>query len=109
MTYALHTPATRLAPMEATLAAFRQQFPTFDTTQSLDALRSTQYARLDDQRQVYLDYTGGGLYAECQLRDHLELLRRQVFGNPHSTNPASQAMTALVERARQSVLTYFHA
>ncbi len=98
-----------LAPQEAALAAFRQKFPTFDTTQSLDRLRATEYARLDAQEQIYLDYTGGGLYAECQVREHLELLCSHVFGNPHSTNPASQAMTTLVDRARRFVLSYFHA
>jgi molybdenum cofactor sulfurtransferase len=104
-----HSQAAPLTPREAALVAFRQQFPTFDTTQSLDTLRATEYARLDAQQQVYLDYTGGGLYAECQVREHLEMLSLHVFGNPHSTNPASQAMTALVDRARHFVLTYFHA
>jgi molybdenum cofactor sulfurtransferase len=99
----------QLAPREAALAAFRQQFPTFDATRSLDRLRATEYARLDAQQQVYLDYTGGGLYAESQVREHLKLLCSQVFGNPHSTNPASQAMTTLVDRARRFVLSYFHA
>ena len=104
-----HSRTAQLAPMEIALATFRQQFPTFDSTHALDTLRATQYARLDAQQQVYLDYTGGGLYAECQLREHLELLSSHVFGNPHSTNPASQAMTALADRARSFVLSYFHA
>jgi molybdenum cofactor sulfurtransferase len=104
-----HSHAAQLAPREVALAAFRRQYPTFDATRSLDALRATEYARLDAQQHVYLDYTGGGLYAECQVREHLELLCRHVFGNPHSTNPASQAMTNLVERARQFVLSYFKA
>lgn len=110
MTYS-HTassPASATA-LATALAAFRQRYPTFEATQDLDALRATEYARLDARRHVYLDYTGAGLYAECQLREHLELLRCHVFGNPHSTNPASQAMTHLVDRARQSVLSYFHA
>src|SRR5690242_21623286 len=77
-----------LAPQEEALAAFRQQYPAFDSTHILDELRATDYARLDLQQQVYLDYTGGGLYAERQLRDYMELLNGQVFGNPHSTNPA---------------------
>src|SRR5215471_21611447 len=101
--------AEQLAPRETALAVFRQKFPTYDTTQSLDTLRMTDYARLDAQEQVYLDYTGGGLYAESQVREHAELLRSSVFGNPHSTNPASQAMTTLVDRARRYVLNYFHA
>ena len=99
----------QLAPQEAALAAFRQKYPTFDLTQSLDRLRTTEYTRLDAQHHVYLDYTGGGLYAECQVREHTELLCRHVFGNPHSTNPASQAMTTLVDCARRYVLSYFNA
>jgi selenocysteine lyase/cysteine desulfurase len=101
--------AAQLAPQKAALAEFRQKYPTFDATQSLDRLRATEYARLDAQEHVYLDYTGGGLYAERQVREHAELLCRSVFGNPHSTNPASQAMTTLVDHARRYVLSYFHA
>ena len=104
-----HSKAAPHASMEMALAAFRQKFPTFEMTQRLDHLRATEYARLDEQQQVYLDYTGGGQYADCQLREHLELLRGNVFGNPHSTNPTSQAMTALVERARSYVLDFFKA
>ena len=89
--------------------AFRQAYPAFESTSSLDALRAREYARLDDLGQIYLDYTGGGLYAESQLREHFELLSRNVFGNPHSLNPTSRAMTELVERARASVLDFFHA
>src|SRR5437016_2512688 len=104
-----HTPATQLPSKEEALEAFCQRYPAFEATQSLDRLRSREYARLDSQKHVYLDYTGGGLYAECQVREHMELLCRHVFGNPHSTNPASQAMTHLVDRARRFVLSYFHA
>jgi molybdenum cofactor sulfurtransferase len=104
-----HAPAAPLAPLEEALVAFRQQYPTFDTTRVLDELRVTDYARLDTHKQVYLDYTGGGLYAERQVREYVELLSDNVFGNPHSTNPASQAMTILVDRARRAVLDYFKA
>ena len=101
--------AAQLASIGSAFAAFQQTFPTFDTTHALDTLRATEYVRLDAQQHVYLDYTGGGLYAECQVREHLEGLCTHVFGNPHSTNPSSQAMTHLVDRVRQFVLTYFHA
>ena len=104
-----HAKAASRASIDIALAAFRQKFPTFETTQSLDLLRATEYARLDRQQQVYLDYTGGGHYAESQLRDYFKLLHNKVFGNPHSTNPASQAMTTLVEQARSYVLDYFRA
>src|SRR5215467_3381089 len=71
-------------------AAFQQAYPTFESTS-------------------VLDYTGGGLYAESQLHEHMELPCHSVFGNPHSTNPTSQAMTELVEHVRNYVLGYFHA
>ncbi len=82
---------------------------TYHATEKLDALRATEYARLDAQKHVYLDYTGGGLYAESQLRAHMDLLRAHVFGNPHSSNPSSQAMTNLVEGTRKFILEFFNA
>lgn len=95
--------------MEVAFEAFRRAYPAFDSTQKLDELRATEYARLDRQGHVYLDYTGGGLYAESQLRQHMALLRAEVFGNPHSNNLTSMAMTRRVERTREAVLNYFNA
>jgi selenocysteine lyase/cysteine desulfurase len=37
------------------------------------------------------------------------LLTEHVFGNPHSSNPTSQAATRLVEHAREYVLKFFNA
>ena len=96
-------------PMKAAFHSFRQDYPSFDSTNILDRLRGTEYRRLDEQKQVYLDYTGGSLYAESQLRQHIALLNDGVFGNPHSKNLTSMAMTSLVERARDYVLKYFNA
>jgi molybdenum cofactor sulfurtransferase len=75
----------------------------------LAELRRTEYARLDAGGHVYLDYTGAGLYAQSQLDEHMTLLRDGVFGNPHSVNPTSTKMTALVEQAREAVLGFFGA
>src|SRR5438552_2117826 len=74
-----------------------------------EELRAREYSRLDRAGQVYLDHTGGALYAESQVREHGDLLARGVFGNPHSINPTSLASTELVERARDSVLRFFNA
>lgn len=90
-------------------AAFLRDYPAYAATRLLDELRESEYGRLDRGGHVYLDYTGGSLYAESQLRQHLEQLSRNVYGNPHSNNPTSQAMTERVERARASVLEYFGA
>jgi selenocysteine lyase/cysteine desulfurase len=85
------------------LTDFRENYPEFDLAAVAD-LRAREYARLDAQGHVYLDYTGGGLYAESQLREHHALLRHGVFGNPHSTNPTSLAATELADRARAAIL-----
>jgi len=81
--------------------------PNDPATAILDELRRTEFSRLDSGGHVYLDYTGGGLHAESQLREHFELLRGGVFGNPHSLNPTSAASTELLERARARVLDFF--
>jgi len=88
---------------------FAARYPGYATTDVLDQLRATDYSRLDKAREVYLDYTGGSLYAESQIEKHFALLRSGTFGNPHSANPTSTAMTEHVERTRRAVLDYFHA
>jgi len=90
-------------------AEFVHRYPAFAETREIDELRARDYARIDRNGEVYLDYTGGSLYAESQLKKHLELLGDDVLGNPHSTNPTSQRSTRRVEEARQRVLRYFNA
>lgn len=89
--------------------AFLRAYPTYPSTKTIDDLRTVEYARLDLGGHIYLDYTGGGLYAESQLRQHNRLLAEHVFGNPHSSNPTSHAATELVEHAREYVLKFFNA
>ena len=88
---------------------FVASHPEWTGTSHLDALRASQYARLDAQNQVYLDYTGGGLHASSQLREHTDMLDSMVLGNPHSLSPSSMDMTRRVEQARAAVLAHFNA
>ena len=92
-----------------TEAEFLRAHPEYAATALLDELRASEFARLDDGGHVYLDYTGGGLFAASQLHEHVRLLESGVFGNPHSINPTSAASTELAERARASVLEFFNA
>lgn len=94
---------------ESAYARFVSDHPGYAETAVMDELRAADYARIDALGHVYLDYTGGGLYAESQLRDHHELLSAQLLGNPHSHNPTSLASTALVDEARATVRDYFAA
>jgi selenocysteine lyase/cysteine desulfurase len=98
-----------MANPDPALVAFLKAYPAYPATHVMDRLRASEYARLDIGGHVYLDYTGGGLYAESQLRRHHRMLSEHVFGNPHSSNPTSQAATQLVEHAREYVLNFFNA
>jgi molybdenum cofactor sulfurtransferase len=95
--------------MEHSFADFIQKYPDYEATTSIDDLRATDYSRIDRCGQVYLDYTGGGLYADSQVRKHQALLLEGVFGNPHSSNPTSLAATELMENARAYALEFFKA
>ena len=92
--------------IETAESAFRGEHPHYADTAVLDELRRTDFTRLDRGGHAYLDYTGGGLFASSQLREHMALLESDVFGNPHSINPTSAATTRLVERARAYVLDF---
>jgi selenocysteine lyase/cysteine desulfurase len=87
---------------------FLRRFPAYRDTTAVDELRATDYARLDRLGHVYLDYTGGSLYAESQLRRHHDLLSTCVLGNPHSSNPTSLESSRHVEEARAAVRRFFN-
>ena len=103
------TSAQEKLQVEEARADFVARFPGYKTTSLLDKLRATEYRRLDERAQVYLDYTGGSLYAESQLQKHFDLLRSGVLGNPHSANPTSATTTDHVERTRRQILKHFNA
>lgn len=94
---------------DAARVEFLERYPEYERTGRIDALRASDYRRLDALGQTYLDYTGASLYGESQIRQHADLLAGQVFGNPHSANPSSSATTDIVEGARRYVLQYFGA
>ncbi len=60
---------------EQAFRQFLEDFPEYEHTRILDELREREYGRLDENGQIYLDYTGGGLYAESQITRHTSLVR----------------------------------
>src|SRR5439155_6718421 len=89
-------------------ASLLERYPEYADTAAIDELRLREYSRLDEQQQVYLDYTGGALYAESQIRQHAQLLATHVLGNPHSGSLSSVTTTGLVEQARRAVPAHFN-
>src|SRR5579871_5436506 len=57
--------------------------PEYAATHVIDALRVSEYSRLDADGHTYLDYTGAALYGVSQINAHMDVLRRIVAGNPH--------------------------
>lgn len=92
-----------------TVLNYLDRYPGLKKPSPFDVLRQMEYARLDADNHVYLDFTGGNLYAVSQVSRHLDFLKEQVLGNPHSVNPTSLAATKFVESARKAVLDFFNA
>ncbi|MBK8163222.1 MAG: aminotransferase class V-fold PLP-dependent enzyme [Gammaproteobacteria bacterium] len=89
--------------------AFIERYPQYRYTSALDQIRLREFSRLDEQGEVYLDYTGACPYPATLIEQHREILLRGVFGNTHSAHHAASASTALQLRARDDVLRYFNA
>lgn len=79
------------------------------TADLFESIRTKEYSLLDKEGHVYLDYTGGNLYAAWQIKQHAAFLENHIFGNPHSTNPTSAVSTLHVEATRKAVLEFFNA
>ena len=95
--------------VEKEARSFLRRFPDFGDLEANQELRDSEFARLDELGHVYVDYTGGGLFGQSQVRKHSELLLGTVLGNPHSTNPTSAMATEGVARCRRRVLEFFNA
>ena len=74
------------AKAEKAFRAFLMQYPDYHLTWTLDALRRSDFARLDRSGETYVDYMGGSIYPESLIRVHTSFLQRHVLGNTHSVN-----------------------
>ena len=104
----MNAPATSTTALDRDYERFLAASPTYADS-GIDAVRAAEFGRLDEQRQVYLDYTGGGLYPVSVVRGHADFLAAHVLGNPHSVNPTSVLAGEQVERCRAHVLRFFNA
>jgi hypothetical protein len=65
---------------------FLKAFPEYQHTWILDTLRRTDFSRLDEAGETYVDYMGGSIYPESLLRAHMSFLNANVLGNTHSVS-----------------------
>ena len=83
-------------------AEFLARYPGYELTRGLDRLRRTEYAYLDEQNHLYLDYAGSGLAATSQHEAHQRRMRGILPGSPSTTAPA-------IDHARHAVLRHLNA
>ncbi|KAG0249280.1 hypothetical protein BG011_009442 [Mortierella polycephala] len=94
-------------------AALKQQFLEskdsfgYGYNNTIDTIRQEQYPQLKDA--IYLDHAGATLPSQHHLQRFTADLTTNLYANPHSKSPSSQATSARVESARQKVLEHFKA
>ncbi|CAO3570930.1 unnamed protein product [Mortierella alpina] len=74
---------------------------------SIDDIRREQYPQMKDA--IYMDHAGATLPSQAHLNKFTADLTSNLYANPHSKSPSSQATSARVESARQKVLEHFKA
>ncbi|KAF9147415.1 hypothetical protein BG015_010965 [Linnemannia schmuckeri] len=74
---------------------------------AVETIRKEQYPQLKDA--VYLDHAGATLPSQHHLQQFTANLTNNLYANPHSKSPSSQATSARVDSARQKVLEHFKA
>ena len=104
----MNAPSDSTTAIDRDYERFLSAWPAYASS-GIDTVRAAEFGRLDDQGQVYLDYTGGGLYPVSVVRRHADFLATHVLGNPHSVNPTSVLASEGVERCRAHVLRFFNA
>jgi len=74
-----------------------------------EQLRKKEFSRLDTIDEIYLDYTGSGLYPDSLVEQYADLIRHGNLGNPHSSNPASERSSLIEYQTRIGILEFFNA
>ncbi|KAH9935193.1 PLP-dependent transferase [Epithele typhae] len=94
---------------ETAYKTFIKEYPQYQLTWAIDALRRTDFARIDSSQETYVDYMGGCVYPASLVRVHADFLQLNVLGNTHSVNNSSQLSSRHANEARQAVLDFFNA
>lgn len=82
-------------------ASFLSAYPEYNLTWTLDALRKSEFSRIDggggdgengrgrERAETYVDYMGGAIYPESLVQVHAEFLKGALLGNTHSESNRS--------------------
>lgn len=95
--------AELLPPYRAMKAAFLAEYPAYPEAE-VEALRRSEFSRLDTCQTTYLDHVGGTLAPESLLEEDYRVLKSTILGNPHS---GSKSSDTAYERARTEIYRFF--
>ncbi|KAH3766036.1 molybdenum cofactor sulfurase [Pelomyxa schiedti] len=74
---------------------------------TIDSLRRSDFPYLEGN--VYLDYTGSGLYQYHQVSAFTDNLFANLYGNAHSPSPCSKKTEQQIDAVREIILNFFNA
>jgi len=108
-------------PMTDRKAAFLEKYPRYGYNGRIDEIVGTQlsnwhglvapsFARTHYQSigDVYLDWTGSGIYQRRQIELVMKDLTSNLYGNTHSVNPSSSRTDRAVAAMRKKILQWFN-
>ncbi|KAI9810822.1 MAG: hypothetical protein M1827_006029 [Pycnora praestabilis] len=73
----------------------------------IDQIRNQEYPAL--RSTTYLDHGGCTLYSKSTIQAYSDDLTSNLYGNPHSASPSSEASTQRIEHIRSRVLQFLKA
>ncbi|KAF3905943.1 hypothetical protein ABW21_db0201378 [Orbilia brochopaga] len=95
------------ASLEEDLKRVEKTFPGSRYNAKVEGYRATEYPQLQDV--TYLDHAATTLYSSTLIDTISADLKSNLFGNPHSLCPSSQATTRRIEDTRVRILQLFNA
>eukprot|EP00727_Mastigamoeba_balamuthi_P007328 m51a1_g3215 putative molybdenum cofactor sulfurase (519) ;mRNA; r:38686-42660 len=95
-------PRARSAALSAFLALHGSDY---GCAGAVERLRRTDFPHMGDD--VYLDYTGAGVYRHSQIARVMADLDTHLYGNAHSPSSCSQMTENKLQKAREAVARWF--
>lgn len=89
-------------------AEYLKDFPEYDYNGTLNKLRRAQFGHIPKD-EVYLDFTGAGVYQTQQINKAMHDLKMTMKCNTHSASACSQRTEKAIEEVRQRILRFFNA
>ncbi|KAK5853676.1 hypothetical protein PBY51_014809 [Eleginops maclovinus] len=93
-------------PKLCTFNTFKQWWSHYGYEENLQDAIELEFTRT--KGITYLDHAATTLYPESLVRDYVQDISRNVYGNPHSHHPSSRLTHDTVERVRYRILEHFN-